>query len=333
MNFKLSRRKMTSVITCTASGLWTGLPAWAQQAYPQRSVKLVVGATPGGPSDFMGRMFADSVGPALGQAFVIENKPGASGMPAADQVAKSLPDGYNLLVSGPASMSVMPHLFSKITYDAMRDFTPVAMLGAGAFVLVVHPSVKAQNLRELIALSKANPEELNYGSGGLGSSGHLCTEYFSGLVGAKLKHVPYKGDGQAVVDLISGTIQVMFTAPNVAMAHVKSGKLRLLAVTTKERVASMPDVATVNEAGVKDFEYLGWIIVFAPNGTPLPVIDQLATAWQKSKGNPNINQKLNDLGMAAPERFSSRPALIEFVKNEYARLGKLIRDNNIRTEA
>ena len=327
----LTRRKLTSALAAGIASTWSAGMAWAQ-TYPQKSVKLVVGSAPGGPSDFLARMLADAIGPGMGQSFIVENKPGASGMPAADQVVKSAPDGHQLLVSGPASIVVMPHMFSKITYDPMRDLVPVAMLGAGAFVLVVHPSVKANNVKELIALAKANPKQLTYGSGGNGSSGHLCTEYFNGLSGIEMTHIPYKGDGQAVIDLLAGQIQVMFTAPNVAMAHVKSGKLRLLAVTTKERVNSMPDVATVHDIGVKDFEYLGWIIVFAPAATPPSVIEQLSAAWLKVKNTPAIANKLNELAMAAPERFANRANLLEFVKTEYARLGKLIKDNNIKSE-
>lgn len=327
----LTRRKLTSALAAGIASTWSAGMAWAQ-TYPQKSVKLVVGSAPGGPSDFLARMLADAIGPGMGQSFIVENKPGASGMPAADQVVKSAPDGHQLLVSGPASIVVMPHMFSKITYDPMRDLVPVAMLGAGAFVLVVHPSVKANNVKELIALAKANPKQLTYGSGGNGSSGHLCTEYFNGLSGIEMTHIPYKGDGQAVIDLLAGQIQVMFTAPNVAMAHVKSGKLRLLAVTTKERVNSMPDVATVHEIGVKDFEYLGWIIVFVPAATPPSVIEQLSAAWLKVKNTPAIANKLNELAMAAPERFANRANLLEFVKTEYARLGKLIKDNNIKSE-
>ena len=327
----LTRRKLTSALAAGIASTWSAGMAWAQ-TYPQKSVKLVVGSPPGGPSDFLARRLADAIGPGMGQSFIVENKPGASGMPAADQVVKSAPDGHQLLVSGPASIVVMPHMFSKITYDPMRDLVPVAMLGAGAFVLVVHPSVKANNVKELIALAKANPKQLTYGSGGNGSSGHLCTEYFNGLSGIEMTHIPYKGDGQAVIDLLAGQIQVMFTAPNVAMAHVKSGKLRLLAVTTKERVNSMPDIATVHEIGVKDFEYLGWIIVFAPAATPPSVIEQLSAAWLKVKNTPAIANKLNELAMAAPERFANRANLLEFVKTEYARLGKLIKDNNIKSE-
>lgn len=316
-----------------AGALAVASPSWAQSgAYPNRTVKMVVGSPPGGPSDFMARMFGDALGLALGQSFVVENKPGASGMPAADQVCKSAPDGHTLLMSGPASIAVMPHLFSKITYDPMTDLTPVAMLGAGAFVLVVHPSVNARNVQELIALAKSKPNGLTYGSGGNGSSGHLCTELFSHLTGIQMTHIPYKGDGQAINDLLAGQIQVMFTAPNVAMPNVKAGRLKLLAVTTKERVPSMPDVPAVHET-LKDFEYLGWILAFAPAATPRAVIDTLANAWNKARTTPTIKGKLEELAMAAPDRFANRQTLLDFVKSEHARLGKLIRDAGIKTEA
>ena len=306
-------------------------PSWAQSSYPSRTVKMVVGSPPGGPSDFMARIFGDALGPALGQSFVVENKPGASGMPAADSVVKSTPDGHTLLMSGPASIAVVPHLFPKITYDPMTELTPVAMLGAGAFVLVVHPSVNVRNVQELIALAKAKPDGLTYGSGGNGSSGHLCTELFCSLTGTRMTHIPYKGDGQAANDLLAGQIDVMFTAPNVAMANVKAGRLKLLAVTTRERVSSMPDVPAVHET-LKDFEYLGWILAFAPAATPRPVIDKLTGAWNKARTTPAIQNKLEELAMRAPERFANRQTLIEFVKNEHARLGKLIRDAGIKAE-
>ena len=315
-----------------AGALAMASPSWAQPgSYPSRTVKMVVGSPPGGPSDFMARIFGDALGPALGQSFVVENKPGASGMPAADSVVKSAADGHTLLMSGPASIAVMPHLFSKITYDPMTELTPVAMLGAGAFVLVVHPSVNVRNVQELIALAKSRPDGLTYGSGGNGSSGHLCTELFCSLTGTRMTHIPYKGDGQAANDLLAGQIQVMFTAPNVAMANVKAGRLKLLAVTTKERVSSMPDVPAVHET-LKDFEYLGWILAFAPAATPRAVIDTLANAWNKARTTPVIRAKLEELAMNAPERFANRQTLLDFVKNEHARLGKLIREAGIKVE-
>lgn len=308
---------------------------WAQNstatAYPSRTVKMVVGSPPGGPSDFMARIFGDALSPMLGQSFVVENKPGASGMPAADGVVKSAPDGHTLLMSGPASIAVVPHLFPKITYDPITELTPVAMLGAGAFVLVVHPSVNARHVQDLIQLAKLKPGALTYGSGGNGSSGHLCTELFCSLTGTRMTHIPYKGDGQAINDLLAGQIDIMFTAPNVAMANVKAGRLKLLAVTTKDRVSSMPDVPTVHET-IKDFEYLGWILAFAPAATPQPVIDKLTSAWNKARTTPAIQHKLEELAMRAPERFANRQTLLDFVKNEHARLGKLIREAGIKAE-
>lgn len=330
MRTQYSRRQAVQALAAGTLAL-TGR-SWGQtSAYPSRTVKMVVGSPPGGPSDFMARIFGDALSPALGQSFVVENKPGASGMPAADNVVKSAPDGHTLLMSGPASIAVVPHLFPKITYDPMTDLTPIAMLGAGAFVLVVHPSVNVRNVQELIQLAKSRPDGLTYGSGGNGSSGHLCTELFCSLTGTRMVHIPYKGDGQAVNDLLAGQIQVMFTAPNVAMANVKAGRLKLLAVTTKERVSSMPEVPAVHET-LKDFEYLGWILAFAPAATPRAVIDTLANAWNKVRTTPAIRSKLEELAMNAPERFANRQTLLDFVKNEHARLGKLIREAGIKAE-
>ena len=324
MNHALPRRRLLQALALAGA-----VPGALQaQSYPSRSVKMVVGSPPGGPSDFMARLFGDALGPALGQSFVVENKPGASGMPAADSVVKSAPDGHTLLMSGPASIA---DLFSTITYDPITALTPVPLLGAGAFVLVVHPSVNVRNVAELLQLARSRPEGLTYGSGGNGSSGHLCTELFCSLTGTRMVHVPYKGDGQAVNDLLAGQIQLMFTAPNVAMANVKAGRLKLLAVTTRERVPSLPEVPAVHET-LKDFEYLGWIIAFAPAATPRTVLETLAGAWAKARVSPGIRLKLEELAMSAPERLGTRSALLDFVKSEHARLGKLIREAGIKAE-
>ena len=331
MTSTLPRRQLLRSVTASAAALT--LSGFAQTpGYPGRAVRLIVGSPPGGPSDFLARLMADAFTPALGQSFLVENKAGASGMPAADSVVKSAADGHTLLVSGPASIAVVPHLFPKITYDPMTELTPVAMLGAGAFVLVVHPSVTARNVQELIQQLKSRPNGMAFGSGGNGSSGHLCTELFCNLTATQMVHVPYKGDGQAVNDLLAGQIQVMFTAPNVAMAHVKSGRLKLLAVTTRERVGSMPDTPAVHET-LKDFEYLGWIIVFAPSSTPRPVIETLSATWQKTRLTASVRDRLDSLAMQAPERFANRQVLLDFVRNEHARLGKLIREAGIKSES
>ena len=201
----------------------------------------------------------------------------------------------------------LPDLVIAWTTDPNLIFLgmPVALLTRSHQVLVAHPSVNVRNVQELIALARARPEGLTYGSGGNGSSGHLCTELFCSLTGTRMVHVPYKGDGQAANDLLAGQIQLMFTAPNVAMANVKAGRLKLLAVTTRERVSSMPEVPTVHET-LKDFEYLGWIIAFAPAATPRAVLDTLANTWNKARTTPALQRKLEDLAMNAPERFAQR---------------------------
>lgn len=328
MTFRPTRRQALAALAA-GTAPWLATPLRAA-AYPARPVKMLVGAPPGGPSDFLARIFGDTVGPLLGQSFVVDNKPGASGTLAADAAAKAAPDGHTLLVSGPAGVTVAPHLFPKLTYDPAADLVPINMLGAGAFVLVVHPSLPVNSVQELVAHAKAKPGTVTFGSGGNGSSGHLCAEVFSAQSGIRMQHIPYKGDGQAVNDLLAGQIQLMFTAPNVAMANVKAGKLRLLAVTTRERVPSMPDTPTVHESGLRDFEYLGWIVTFAPAGTPKTVLDTLGASWNKVRNTPAARGKLEELAMVAPDRLVSGEPLQRFLREESARLGKVIRDAGIR---
>lgn len=330
----LQRRHLLALAASAAASAGLSPLAAQAQAYPSRPVKVLVGAVPGGPSDFIARIFADAVTTSgLGGSMVIENKPGASSMLATEAAFKSAGDGYTLLSSGPGPLAVQPHLQAKLNYDP-AGLVPIAMPGAGAFVLVVHPSVPANNVKELLALAQAKPGTLTYGSGGNGSSGHLCTELFTSMGGGKMTHIPYKGDGQAMADLLGGQIQVMFTAPNVAMANVKAGKLKLLAVTTSTRVPTMADTPTVAESGLPGFEYLGWIIMFAPPGTPKPVVDALASAWAKARRTPAVQNKLLELAMAAPESLANADSatLAAFVRKESERLGKVIRDTGIKAD-
>ncbi len=326
------RRRWLQAGLGTGSALALGAPFARAQGYPSRPVKVVVGAAPGGPSDFLGRMFGDAVGPVLGQSFVIENKAGASGTLAAEAASRAPADGHALLVNGPASMTVAPHIMAKLGYDPVRDFVPVAALGAGAFVLVVHPSVPVNNVRELVEYARARPDTLLYGSGGIGSSGHLCTESFAARAGVKLRHVPYKGDGPARNDLLGGQINMMFTAPNVAVPAAKAGKLRALAVTSRERVPAFADLPTVHESGFPDFEYLGWIVVFAPKGTPAAAMDRLSAAWAKASAEGAPRQRLEGMGMRAPERLTTRAALQAFLDAENERTAKLVRELGIKPQ-
>lgn len=331
MHLPFSRRRALAMLAAGTSPLFLGASARASD-YPAKPVKILVGAVPGGPSDFLGRLFADSVGPQFSQSFVIDNRPGSSGMLATEAAARAAGDGYTLVVSGPGAIASAPHLYPKMAYNPATDLVPVAMLGAGAFALVVHPSLPVHNVQELIALAKSRPGALNFGSGGNGSSGQLCTELFCMMAGIRMTHVPYKGDGQALNDILGGQFQVFFTAPNVAMPHVKSGKLRLLALTSRDRVATLPEVPTVHESGVRDFEYLGWIVMFAPAATPRSAIDALATAWGKGRATPTVRAKLEELAMLGPERLVSGPPLAEFIKAETARQGQIIRSASIKLD-
>jgi tripartite-type tricarboxylate transporter receptor subunit TctC len=302
------------------------------QGYPAKPIKLVVGAAPGGPSDFLARLMADAMQPALGQPLVVENKPGASGTFAAEAAAKAAPDGHTLLISGPTAVVNAPYVIARLNYDPARDFTPVAVIGAGAFVLAVNAALPVRNVQELAAYARSKPGVINYGSGGNGSSGHLAGEFYSQTAGVQMTHVPYKGDGPAINDLLGGQIQLMFTAPNVAVPHAKSGRLRLLAVTSRDRLQALPDVPTMIEAGVKDFEYLGWIIAFAPAATPKPAIEALQAAWAKARLQPAVRGKLEELGMQTPEHLAAPEAVAPFLRDEQTRMARLVKAAGLKPE-
>ena len=279
----------------------------------------------------MARLFSDAATAALGQNFVVENRAGASGTLAAGEAARAEPDGHTLLITGPSTVLVAPHIFPKASFTT-ENFVPIALLGAGAFVLAVHPSTPAHNLAQLMALIKAKPGVVSFGSGGIGSSGHLCGELFARAAGGSMLHVPYKGDVLAVNDLVSGQIQLMFTAPNVALSHVRSGRLRALAVTTRERLTAMPQTPTVHEAGIRGFEYLGWIMTLAPAGTPRPIVALLAQVWDKARASGTLRARLEALDMLGPDHLDKPEALALFLKAERARLVQVIREANIRVE-
>jgi tripartite-type tricarboxylate transporter receptor subunit TctC len=319
-----SRRQILQGLAGLGAGLC--LPAsqaWAQ-SFPSKPVKLVVGAAPGGPVDFMARLYGDQATAMTGQSFVVDNKPGASGTIAAGMVAKSPQDGHTLFASGPAAIVVAPHLFAKLEYDPQKDFVPVCMLGAGAFVLAVHPSVPVNNVADLIAYAKKNPGSLSYGSGGNGSSGQLCSESFAARAGLNLLHVPYKGDGPAVNDLLGGQLKMMFTAPNVALPHMNSGKLKILAVTSQDRMGSLPQVPSVHET-LSGFEYLGWVLLFAPAALPPEALNTLAAAWNRGLQDTNVKTRLEGLGMYPPSRYGSRESVNTLLKFERERTAQLVK--------
>lgn len=327
--FEASRRTL-----CTAASalLLAGCSIARAALDPTPPVRLVVGASPNGPTDVLARLFADVVGDALGQRFVVDNRPGAGGTLAAAVAAKAPADGRTLLVAGPASVVVAPWLYRGLAYDPARDFAAVALLGESALVLAAHPSVPARSVHELIELARRNPRALAYASAGNGSTSHLSAELFSSRTGIRMLHVPYRGDAQAQNDLLGGDVQLMFIAPNVALPQVRTGRLRALAVTALHRLPSMPGVPTVDESGLRDFEYSAWIAAFAPAGTPRAVVDRIGSAWEATRSQPAALARIEQSGMTQPRRTVDRDGLTAFFRTERLRLAAVIHEAGIRPQ-
>ena len=242
--------------------------AHAQSPYPSRPVRFIAPFPPGGSTDVLCRLLGSKLAESLGQPVTVDNRPGASGNIGHEAAAKAPPDGYTILISSSSTLVNNVHLFKSLRYDPLGDFTPVSMVASAGQVLVVHPSVPAKSVSELVALARARPAQLNFGSGGKGIQSHISGEMFKSAVGVDIVHVPYKGTVQAVSDLVAGQVQLVFSDMVPAMPHIKAGRLRALAVTTRERSAALPDVPTMIESGVPGYEAGVWWAVMAPRGTP-----------------------------------------------------------------
>ena len=282
--------KKRQVIAALASCALTGLLgisniAYAQGAYPNKPIRLIVPFTPGGVTDTSARLIADQMSKRLGQQIIVENKPGASGNIGTSQVAQSEPDGYTLLLGFDGTMVINPHVFASVPFDAVKDFAPIGKIGDADLVIVAHPSVKASNIKELIALSKSEPNGLNYGTSGLGSTPHIAGETLNMKTGSKLVHVPYKGGGQAMIDLQGGNIPLVFTAVAGALPHIKAGRIKAIGVPSATRSPSLPDTQTFIEAGLPNFLLASWVGILAPAKTPTAVITKL---------NDTLNDVLKD---------------------------------------
>jgi tripartite-type tricarboxylate transporter receptor subunit TctC len=288
--------------------LLAALPAHAQ-SYPTKPVRVMVGFPAGGPSDILARLVAQKLFEATGQQFLVDNRGGASGMIAAELTAKAPPDGYTLLVV-PATHSVNPSLYKKIAFDTQKDFTAVSLVAEGPFILVVHPSLPAKNVQELIALARRNPGQLNYASAGIGGLPHLAGELFKTTTGIRMNHIPYKGAAPATVDLVAGHVTIMFNNMLSALPHVKGGRLRALAVTTGKRSAAVPDIPTIAESGVKGYEVSGWYGVLAPAGLNAEALNRLNTEINRAMRQPDVMKRLSAEGVDAvgstPDEFAAR---------------------------
>jgi len=294
--------------------------------YPVKSIRVLVPFPPGGTPDFQFRLLAEKLAPRFGQQFVVDNRAGASGNIAMEIAARAPADGYTLIIGTVGNYAVNPHLF-KLPFDVLKDLAPIINIATTPAVLVVHPSVPAANVKELIALAQRKPGELNYGSSGVGGLGHMCAVLFSTMTGTKMTHVPYKGAAAAQTDLIGSQIQVLFNSAVPTMPHVKTGRLRALATTGAARLRIMPDLPTVAEAGVPGYENTTWSLISAPTHTPGPVIERLNKAINDALQMPDVKERFAAAGSAVT---GGTPEVAkEILKSEFMKFRKLIKEAGI----
>jgi len=315
-------RRLSALIAVAALALGQASVALAQAAYPTKPVKIIVPYSAGGPADIYARFVGDRLQKAMGQPFVIENRPGAGAIIGTDAVAKSPPDGYTLLMMS-NTHTVNESLFTKKPYALLRDLAPIAPINYSDLILVVHPSIPAKNLKELIALAKAKPGALNYASSGPGTPYHMAGELFKAMAGVDLVHVPHKGSAEARTDVLAGNVQMMFDAITTMAPLVQSGKVRAIATSGKTRSSIMPNVPTLNEAGVPGYDAVIWLGMMAPAGTPKAVIDTLNAAIQKIVSAPEVKDAWAKQG-AVPMRMSP-DEFGKFIEQDIQKWAKVVK--------
>ncbi|WP_447774219.1 Bug family tripartite tricarboxylate transporter substrate binding protein [Variovorax boronicumulans] len=305
--------------------------AQAQDAYPSKAVTLIVGFPPGTATDTVARLVAERLSTRLGQPFIIDNRPGVGGSLGAGVAAKARPDGYTLLVSASAPMSINPHIYAKLAYDPLKDFTAIGMHTWLPFMLVARPELPAANLTELIALAKKSPGSVTYASTGSGTTSHLIMAVLGAREQLQMRHVPYKGSSQAQADLIGGLVDVSFDTQVSSLSLVKAGRLKALAVSTVKRAEAQPKVPTVAEQGLPGFDMGAWLGLFAPAGLPPDIRDKLSTALRQVLKEPDFVVRIRQTG--AEVRSSESPAdFAEFVKKDNEEWGKIVRAFNVKAE-
>lgn len=329
MNTRILRRR-TVLQTLGASAAGLALPALAQPAWPVRPIRYIVPFAPGGTTDILARVVGEKLGPILGQTVVIENKPGQGGSVGAAELARAAPDGHTIGGGTISSHAINATLYDKLPYDPVSSFAPITMYATQPNVLLVHPSVPATTLREFVALLKVSPGKYVYGSAGNGTSQHISGELFKAMAGVQMQHVPYRGSGQMVPELLGGTLPVAFDNIATGIPHMKTGKLRALAVTTARRSGVAPDVPTMAESGLAGYELSSWQAVFAPAGTPPAVVERLYTEIGRILKMPDVAKRLGDLGL---DLSGMSPAeLGAVVRADVPRLGKVVRDSGAKAD-
>ena len=322
MDSSLVARRFLAIVIAA----WICAPA-AAQTWPARPVRIVAPFPPGGGTDTVGRLLAQKLAEQTGGSFVVENRPGAAGVLGAEFVARSAPDGHTLLISAP-EMSINPSMRSKVPYDALKDFATISQLTAGQFMLACHPSVPVRSVKQLIALAKSRPGQLNYSSSGTGGINHLAGELLQSMAGFRWVHVPFKGAGPAIVAAISGEVDFVFAATTGLVGHARAGKVRPLAVTGRKRFGELPDVPTMAEGGVAGYDVSGWYGFYAPAGTPAAIVRRLHAEAKRGLNSPEVNDKLqkagNEVVTSTPEEFGA------FLRVEIAKWAKVVKEAGLR---
>ena len=301
-------------------------PAFAQ-SYPARPISLMVPAPAGGPTDIVGRVIAQMLAEQIGQQVVVENRGGAGNMIGTGVVAKAKPDGYALVIGSPSALSISPNLYKNVPYHPVNDFTPIGMIAVTATVLVAHPSLPVKSVKETIALAKARPGEFNFASGGNGTLSHLTMELFNQVTGVKVLHVPYKGSGPATTDLLAGQMHLMFHILPLSVPYVRSNKLRALAATSAERSPLLPEVPTMRQSGIKDFEVTTWYGLFGPAGLPRDIVSRLNSTLVAAVKQPANAKRLAEQGL--DPSHSTPEALGNTVASELAKWAKVVKAANV----
>ena len=304
--------------------------AAAETPYPTRPVRFIVPFAPGGSTDTLARTLAQRLTDALGQQVVVDNRSGGNGNIGTEIVARAVPDGHTIVLGYIANLGIGPSLYAKLPFDPVKDFAPVTLLAVAPNILVAHPSLPVKNVRELVAYAKANPQKVNYASAAVASLGHLAGELLNSSAGIRMQHVPYKGSGQAVIDLLAGQVQIMFSGMSSVMPHIKAGKLRPLAVTGAQRSPATPEVPTIAEAGYPGFEASAWYSVMAPAGTSKTVVMRLNGEILRALKIPEVKERLENVGF---ELVGSSPDECgAYIRNEIVKWAKVVKASGIKAE-
>ena len=321
--------KQILCLTLAVSAIVLACGAAAQANYPEKPIRIIVGFPPGGPSDIVARLLGQKLAEAWGKPVLVENVPGAAGNIGADRVAKAVPDGYSLGLPNEAQIVINPGLY-KLPYDPEKDFAPITQVVVSAQVLVVHPSLPAKNVRELVALAKARPGELSFASGGSGNQVHLAGELLKSMAGIDISHIPYTGVALAIPDLLGGRVTMMFSPISVGLPLVRGGKLRPLAVTSLRRSLAVPELPTMDESGFRGFETTSWFGLLAPGATPATIVRKLYLETTRVLALADVRAKFADLGMDvignSPDEFAA------LIKSEIPRWAKVIKASGIRPD-